>query len=485
MTIVLRLFLALALALASPAFSAVAQNFGNIPPQTVIVNPSPSATQPARPMPMGSGTGVDIRWFGGKGDNATDNAPALTAALAASHKVTFPSGKFKFNSPVVYTMPVDTMGVNLEGAGSDATELTWPAGGGLKLVYKGQWNTAQVSGLTFSTGVGGAGGNSSGLTLSQSLVSLPTGNTPPSYVNNVVFRGADSYAQNFYWDWGVDIDGVSNVNFLQDQFIGGNFGNPPYHGGGVRFRDGAVTRVLAIYNINQGAFNNLDTGIWHGKYVQGVSIGNTNFTGVNTGYFQPDGTGSSELLVTASQFDCLQFCFNIRNQAGLVITGNQITTERNSSVAIYLGGIGDFNVSNNVFINSQTPGGVQAIEITGYATLAGQKVSGIITGNYVVNYDIFVNYPNGGDYTDYIAHNRLATAMTLPININPGAHVLYSDSPILFGNVTSCSPALEGRTQAFADSNTQVWGVNIAGGGQTPLFTLGVCNTLHWTVIGK
>lgn len=76
------MYFLLALLLLAVPVPGLAQNFGNIPPQTVIGNPSPTATQPAQPMPA---IGVSVTAFGAVPDNpAIDNRTAINAALSGS-----------------------------------------------------------------------------------------------------------------------------------------------------------------------------------------------------------------------------------------------------------------------------------------------------------------------------------------------------------------------------------------------------------------
>ena len=61
------------------SFPAVAQNFGNIPPMTVLGNPDPMAKKPAKPMAT---SGIDARDFGLT--TAVDAGPPIRAAYAAA-----------------------------------------------------------------------------------------------------------------------------------------------------------------------------------------------------------------------------------------------------------------------------------------------------------------------------------------------------------------------------------------------------------------
>jgi hypothetical protein len=68
-----RLVLALAGALAFAGFPALAQNSGNIPPQTVLGNPSPTAKQPAKPVPFSTLTAAPPSYMGPPGSTRTNN----------------------------------------------------------------------------------------------------------------------------------------------------------------------------------------------------------------------------------------------------------------------------------------------------------------------------------------------------------------------------------------------------------------------------
>jgi hypothetical protein len=77
-------FLLALLLLALSAAAASAQNFGNIPPQSVLGNADPTASKPAQPVPFAA-IGTDVKFFGAVGNPATtDDTAAIQAALNAA-----------------------------------------------------------------------------------------------------------------------------------------------------------------------------------------------------------------------------------------------------------------------------------------------------------------------------------------------------------------------------------------------------------------
>jgi len=246
-----------------------------------------------------------IETYGGS-TGSTDNGPALVAALSASsgdgHCVSFPPGRFTFASAVTFRLPDGSASATLSGAGADVTELDWPNGGGLTFEFVGQDNSVHVRDLSLTTGTAGAG---RALVLQQSA---KLGGNPAdsalSDLSGVSIHGADGYAVTDYWETGVAIVGVSNVNTTGLVVTGPGGEAYASHGQGVVL-EGSPDDPLVVFNIAGATLNYLLKGLIYGNEVEGVTISQSNFTGDGYGIFVPDGLhGLDQLAVTSSQFNC-------------------------------------------------------------------------------------------------------------------------------------------------------------------------------------
>jgi hypothetical protein len=291
-----KIAIVLGVALCASIAAAQTANFGMDP--SVAVRAAWSAAAPVKSCPR-------IETYGGSTGSA-DNGPALVAALTASsgdgHCVSFPPGRFTFASAVTFRLPDGRASATLSGAGADVTELNWPNGGGLSFEFVGQNNSVHVRDLSLTTGTAGAG---RALVLQQSA---KLGGNPAdsalSDVSGVSIRGADGYAATDYWETGVAIVSVSNVNMTGLVVTGPGGEAYASHGQGVVL-EGSTDDPLVVFNIAGATFNYLLKGLIYGNEVQGVTVSQSNFTGDGYGIFVPDGlNGLDQLAVTGSQFNC-------------------------------------------------------------------------------------------------------------------------------------------------------------------------------------
>jgi hypothetical protein len=133
--------------------------------------------------------------------------------------------------------------------------------------------------------------------------------------------GADSGAISQYWTTGVDVFGLSMVNFTDVLCYGGGT-----TGNGISVAGDAITspNFGIIYNFDRCTFLSLGVGLNYASYIQGVSVSQCNFTNCQTGIHIPLGAvGATQLAITASQFDCLGVNIFIQAPiAGLIVMGN-------------------------------------------------------------------------------------------------------------------------------------------------------------------
>lgn len=291
--------------------------------------------------------------FGGDPTGTNDNSAALAAALAAGiggHPVVyFPPGIYKFSANVSYTLPNSTASVTIIGAGSEISQLFWPAGGGLSINYLGPFNSVHIRDLSILAGNAGIG---NGISLNQTAVSsLNPANSALSDITNVTVRGFDGYAAVDYWANGIFATGVSNINFIGVMVVGNNAATPAGVGLVVT---GSASLPPVVFNLTSCTLNNLSIGFYYGNYVQGVTIAQSNFTYV-----------TNSILVPASQTNLDQ----------LTIIGNQFGMPPNASAGVSINTWVPFTmISNNLFFINGTDSGV--IGISGLMSITGNTFHG-------------------------------------------------------------------------------------------------------------
>jgi|HubBroStandDraft_1064217.scaffolds.fasta_scaffold01168_7 hypothetical protein len=319
-----------------------------------------------------------IETHGGSTGSA-DNGPALVAALAASpgdgQCVSFPPGRFTFASAVTFRLPDGSASVTLSGAGADVTELNWPNGGGLTFEFVGQDDSVHVRDLSLTTGTAGAG---RALVLQQSakLGGNPADNAL-SDVSRVSIHGADGYAVTDYWETGVAIVGVSNVNMTGLVVTGPGGEAYASHGQGVVL-EGSADDPLVVFNIAGATFNYLLKGLVYGNEVEGVTISQSNFTGDSYGIFVPNGlNGLDQLAVTSSQFNCALAGVYVGSYTSDTLFSSNLFIVPNTGTGILLeraylySAVGNAFNSGSASMTSSHPVGIEIGPTAGGGTITG------------------------------------------------------------------------------------------------------------------
>lgn len=343
--------------------------------------------------------------FGGDPTGANDNATALTNALASGPAgraaVYFPPGKYKFSNNVAYTLPSNSASATIIGAGSDVTELTWPAGGGITLTEISQYNSVHVRDLSLTTGTT-ATGTALNIVQSQATVTSPAF-TAPSDISNIVIRGSDGYLQTNYWANGIVINGGSNFNFINNTIASDSTYT---HGNGVNIF-GASLVIPVAFNFIGNNFLGLNQAIIYGNYAQGFTIHQCNFTYGVQGIIAPNGeSGLDQLVVSDSQFGYL--------------TGNAIVTAS---------GVPNTQLIGNLFIEPNNANAIN-LQIAGLFSILGNTfaaVSGSPSGNAAISIGTTVNsWPgviSGNVFKDQAAYSIQLQAASNHVNVQSNVYV--------------------------------------------------------------
>jgi hypothetical protein len=269
------------------------------------------------PAPVGAANCANIQAYGGLGDGVSNNAGAWTAALAAGQScVSFPAGRFRFDTAISYSFPAQLKSLRLCGAGQDVTELYFPnaVGNAITLTLTDFQNSFHVCDLTISTGKTNA---DTGLYVNQTKTSATEtlSGFATSDVTRVTFRGADGYAMNaaapshaFSWKTAFHSLNASVIDFVGvsiSSHSGAGYATLGGTGGtGLLIEGNGSTVIPGIFNVARLNAVNLEYGIQMGKWVQGIQVTQSNFTGGYAGIrVPPDANAIAQLSVNSSQFN--------------------------------------------------------------------------------------------------------------------------------------------------------------------------------------
>lgn len=381
---------------------------------------------------------ADIRQWG-VSTTVPDNTVALNNALCLSGLSSFiiPPGIYKFASPISCTLPSpaspSVVGYTLKGAGSDVSTLEYDGTGKALALTCGTTFTAfHIRDFTFTTSRAGA---ANGLAITC-LASASDEYVPFSDITNVSFRGADGYLQTDFWGTAYSLTDTSQWN-LTTYCTG-----PSHSGGYAGATNSGICAALAgipssnygvVYNFSQSTFNVNSIGIQYGAYIQGVTVSQSNFTGVYTGILAPTGgVGADELTVeNGNQFNVANA--GIDDQVGinsLIISGNLFIVPSNAAFGVNLEAYSNFNINNNQF--DYTTGGA------GTGIKVGNGVSASISwidGNTFYDLATGINISSAADDTINIGRGNSYPLTTTPI-INNVAPVSFASHINIFGMPT-------------------------------------------------
>jgi hypothetical protein len=262
-----------------------------------------------------------------------------------------------------------------------------------------------------------------------------------SDITRVTARGNDGYAVTDYWQIGVVVNNVSNVNFTALSVFGPSGGTA---GNGVILSGNPASATYAVgFNFVSCNLSSLNVGLQYGSYVQGVVVASSNFTGDFYGIFVPaSDTGNlSQLTVVGSQFatNSANYATSIEVLTAVTpvqIIGNLFLPQATLQEGIVLNQAAGFVIADNVFDALNGVANNSAIEI---GTVENSPpLGGIIHDNQIYNFNgtnsrcILLDAASAS----VTVHDNYIYACTLPV-VNSGA---VSSYPNVIYNNTGYNP---------------------------------------------
>jgi len=252
----------------------------------------------------------------------------------------------------------------------------------------------------------------------------------PTTIENVVFRGVDGISVADYWNIGVNILGLSNTRFNNDDFYGtGTTGVGAWIAG---VNAGGYSFSAIFTNCGWWAQN---VGVLYGSYVQDIQISNSTFGG-NTFVSTNAGELGSLLALEISN-----------NQISANVYGLSLAT-----------GVEQIQVSNNLFYIQPNYVGVYCLACQG----------GTITGN------VFYSAPGTPSSNVGVYVGTSAGSMPMMIAGNT-FYQLANGINLAAGSsqVTVTGNGYYGNTNAYLNSGTgNVVGASCSGTPSTNFFVL-------------
>lgn len=352
----------------------------------------------------------------------TVGSEAMTAGMAGQVCVFFPPGTYAFASQITYTAPSNTA-ISVMGSGSGVSNLVWAAGGGMQINTSNNVNSVYINGLTFTTGSAGSG---TGIYLNNTGSS---GNAQAnlSTISNVLVQGS-GFIQTNYWNIGIKINNLSNVNLVNASVVGANAAYQT-NGTGVYLSGASNASQTVQVNLYGCVLQYVGTGLYYGNNVEGVTVTATNFTGDATGITVPGPSGAqSGLSITMSQFNSnVNAILDQAGIDGIFIVGNYFELPYNGGstvVGLNLAKQSSAVIEGNVFERIGASGtGLNGIVIAGPSTLPGMITGNVFeslgTGIWLQNTSDFVNVQSNayqGNGTNVLNNSGAACPPTTSAN---------------------------------------------------------------------
>lgn len=321
---------------------------------------------------------ANILAYGGDNTGSVDNSAAWTAALAGNNGqqtcIYFPRGTYLFSSAATASLASGATGasITIKGDGQEVSTLKFANGvSGLGITLNERTQSFHVEGLSLVTA--GNAGTQYGLHVAQTNAASPM--PSQSSITNVGIHGSDGYNQTFYWDYGIQLDYVSNVTMSAVNVIGSSAASAYSFQGVCFYWFGSASSLPVQVNIYGSQFNYCNEGIRYGNYAQGLQVTTSNFVGNSIAINVPTSqSGNDELGLSNNQFNSGTRNIYLGSAVdGVMIVGNMFYAGLANAIHVELAVADQFTITANTFVPLGT--GQNGIVI------GSGGVGSIVTGN--------------------------------------------------------------------------------------------------------
>jgi len=423
--------------------------------------------------------GADVRLWGVKFDGVSNSSAPFSAAVAwaAANGGTLrlpPAAAPALVSGAVATIP-DGRTLRIVGAGPDSSVIQVTGAYGLDLTYGGRGSSVNLEAFGLCDARQNAG--TTAIRLSTSGIAKPA-DSAINKLQDIRVSGCSGYGGNQGFTTGVNLAQVSNVNFNRVLIHGPFTGGFPLAGvTGVQIAADPVNYSVS-YNFSNSNLSYLDTAITAGINTQGLTIAQSNFVVNNHGVSVPSATGTSQLVISGSAFECVVTC--ISGAASLAnIYGNVLIMDVGNGIGMHFAAMNDALILNNQIVQYGSQTGLIGIKVDAPGVGAA---SSSIRGNSFIGLEWGIHLTGAGTYN--VRVNENSYSVTYPVVFGAGAQILeVTDVYLPFAGFVPCGLSGLNARAMVLDSNTATWGATIAGGGIN--LVGGICNGTNFTVYAK
>ena len=441
--------------------------------------------------------GADLRQWGILMNDTAGGADSVAFQLAVNWMCAngghlfLPVGTMQLGGATVSCTTAASMSVSLSGAGKDQSVIHVKNNqDGLDVILHDQASSFHFSDFSVTTS-GTDAGNAISVTEGQATIAF-AGTAAISDLTNVTVRGDDGYCVAHSFNNGFYTDYVSNINFVNDFFVGGR--TPATTGAnnsnaGLDIAGGGSTSKIGVaYNTT-----NLQTlcntyGIYFGAYAQGLVVGSGHVLVGDTNEVYTPGTNVNQITIVGGTMNNYGTGVDVYLGSGgvtqVLISGEFLFVE-NSSYGIQSLGNNEITATGNDFDGTcSAPGcgvGVSITSMNGTSSIGGDLV-----GNHFWQVQIGISLTN--NVTNFAAKSNFYSSVgTDIINGNqsnfvsvPGTSIAQVTSAA--ASPTNCLRVTVGSTAQFITGETVIATGNLNNNNNTALSfvsQIGVVDTTH------